>query len=82
MTMHRITEPGPPDPATVKKPIPVPPKKPAWYELDWILPYRDLMGPVGATLVVLGIAMVHVPSSLVMAGFFVLTFWWMLGRIS
>jgi hypothetical protein len=52
-----------------QKSIKAPEKPPArWYELDWLLPYKDLMLIAGGALVVAGVAMMTVAGSLIVAG--------------
>ena len=52
--------------AATAKPA-VPPKV-HWYDLDWVVKYRDLVLVSGGALVITGIAMIYRPAGFIVAG--------------
>lgn len=51
-----------------KKPEPKAPAPLKWYELERLVPYRDLVLVLGALLTVIGVMLVFVPAALIVAG--------------
>jgi len=52
--------------AATAKPATLP--KMHWYELDWVVKYRDLVLVLGGGLVITGIAMIYKPAGFIVAG--------------
>ena len=52
-----------------------------WYELDWLLPYRDLLLAAGYGLVVAGAAIVYFPAGLVVAGAGLVALSWKMAKV-
>lgn len=64
-----------------KPPVPVDQKPlPKWWELERLIPYRDLVMVVGYLVITGGVALWSVPACLVFAGSGIVALSWLLGR--
>jgi len=72
------------DPALIRKPKLTLPPKPKWYELDWLLPAKDLLLVAGGLLVVFGVYQLWPPHSHAMswmvAGAGLMRLAWLMGK--
>lgn len=71
------------DPIVYTKPLVTgepPPPAPKWWELERLIPYRDLVMVTGYLVITGGVAMWSVPACLVFAGSGIVALSWLLGR--
>jgi hypothetical protein len=67
-------------PTPPTSPVVIPePKKLHWYELDWLLPYKDLVGVAAFALAVTGAAMLNRPAALLLASALLFRLNWLMG---
>jgi hypothetical protein len=53
---------------------------PRWYELDRLLPYRDLVLVAGIACLLGGVACYTLPGALMLAGAILVALGWLMGR--
>ena len=54
--------------------------RPAWYELEWLVPYRDLLFVLGFASVVAGVSRWSAPGALITAGAGLMYAGWLMSR--
>jgi len=83
----KIAAPAPPleretreEPDPDLKPAAVKAPGPRWYELEWVMPYQDLVIVGGFFLFVAGVAMIYRPAGVMTAGAGIFAAGWLMAR--